>query len=173
MTEQTGGRETVDEQHAVEVVVFVLGRAGHKLVELVVNLLPGEIVSGNDDLFRPFHRGVDFGEAQAAFLGLDGPAPLDDHRIEKDILLARLRIAPGIEDEEPVRQIDLVGGQPDALLRVHQVEHLADGALQLAVDAAQRFRLVAQGGVRVLDDSQHSFQLRRWGGILNYRARPS
>ena len=110
------GRQPVDEQHAVEVVVFVLDRPGEQPVELVVHLLAVQIVGRDDDLLRPLHRGEDFGKAQAAFLGLDGAAPLDDDRIEEDVLLALGRVAFGIDDEEPIGQIDLIGGQADALL---------------------------------------------------------
>ena len=101
-----------------------------------------------------FTGAIDFWKTQAAFLGLDGSAPLADHGIEKHELLPLLGIALGIEDEESIGQIDLVGGQSDAFLRVHQVEHGADGLLHLAIDAAQRFRLVSQGGMRILEDSQ-------------------
>ena len=40
-----------------------------------------------------------------------------------------------IEDEQAIRQIDLVGGQADALGLVHQLEHLAHDFVQLGVDA--------------------------------------
>ena len=95
------------------------------------------------------------------------PLPPADHRVEKHVLLPLGRIAFEIQDEEPIGQIDLIGGQADALLLVHQVEHLADDVLQLAIDAPQRLRLVAQGGMRVFDNSQHGLgSITRGSGHL-------
>ena len=58
----------------------------------------------------------------------------------------------GLTTKEPVREVDLIGGQPDPLGGVHQIEHLADDAFYFRVHAAEVFRFAAEGGVRVFDD---------------------
>ena len=58
-----------------------------------------------------------------------------------------------------IRQIDLIGGQPDALLFVHQLEHLGDDFFQFGIHPLQGFRLVPQGWMGIFDDS-HDRKLR-------------
>ena len=50
------------------------------------------------------------------------------------LLILGSRVAGDVEDENAVRQIDLVGGQPDAAVLVHQFEHLGNGFAQVGID---------------------------------------
>ncbi len=101
------------------------------------------------------HGGVDFGKAEAAFLGFDVAALLENRGVDQDVLLVLgSRVAGDVDDEKTVRQIDLVGGQPDAIVLVHQFEHLGDGFAQLGIDPLQLPRLVTQGGMGIFDDPQ-------------------
>ena len=100
--------------------------------------------------------GVEAGEAQAAFLVLGRGMPLDDLRVDEDLLLVLLLGVGGeVQDEEPERQSDLVGGQADPPGLVHQLEHLADVRPQLVVDLLDRTGRITQCGMGVLDDLEH------------------
>ena len=57
-----------------------------------------------------------------------------------------------VGDEQPVGQIDLIRGQADALVLVHQLEHFGDDRSQLGVDSLERLRPVSERRMRILDD---------------------
>ena len=87
------------------------------------------------------------------------PAPHADcmaaaeDRVDEDLFKFRGRgVAFFIGHEQAVGQIDLVGGEADALVLVHQVDHFFDEFSQVGVDAFQRPRAVAERGVRVVND---------------------
>jgi hypothetical protein len=73
-------------------------------------------------------------------------------RIQEHQFLPGVRLGFQVDDEKPQRNIDLVGGQTDALRRVHQVEHPSHGLAQREVDARDVARFPAQGGMRILHD---------------------
>ena len=102
------------------------------------------------NFFRTLNRGVYFRKAQAAFFTLDSAMPPADHRIDEHEFLGLGRIAFEIDNEKTIWQIDLIGGQPNALVLVHQIEHLADDFFKFRIYPAQRFRFMSQGGVRVI-----------------------
>ena len=66
-----------------------------------------------------------------------------------------LGVGGEVQDEEPERQRDLVGGQPDPPGVIHQVEHRADVRPQLVVDLLDRPGRISQRGMRILDDLEH------------------
>ena len=91
-----------------------------------------------------------------AFLGLGIAFATGEHGVQKDVLLLnRLGIGFEIDDKQPVGKIDLVGGTPDAVGRVHQIKHFADDAVQLLIHAFQRLGQVAQRGMRIENDLQN------------------
>src|SRR5262249_43435871 len=76
--------------------------------------------------------------------------------VDEDLLLILLfRVGREVQDEEPERQRDLVGGQPDPAGVVHQFEHRAYGRAQRVVDLLDRTGCVSQRGMRVFDDLEH------------------
>jgi len=82
-----------------------------------------------------------------------------DHGIDEGVFLVLgSRISLDVHHEQPVRQVDLVGRQPDPVVLVHQIEHLPDDLSQLAVNSTEGLRFVPQRGVGVLDDL-HRLQL--------------
>ena len=108
--------------------------------------LPCEVEGLDLDLPRPADLGVEAGEAQAALLVLDRRVPLDDLGVDEDLLLVLLLgVGRQVQDEEPVRQGDLVGRQADPPRLVHQVEHRADRRPQLVVDLGRRAATRSEG----------------------------
>ena len=80
-------------------------------------------------VFLADHRGVDAGDAQAAFFAFVLAAAFEDHRVDEHALgVFRRGVAFGVADEQPVRQVDLIRREADALVLVHQLEHLGDHA---------------------------------------------
>ena len=104
------------------------------LISLPASRRPDSIVCVARD------RRVNARNAQAAFLIFVLPAAAAEHRVDEHVLrFLRLALAFGIGHEQPIRQIDLVGGQADALVLVHQLEHLGDDLPQLGIDPLSGF----------------------------------
>ena len=143
----------VDEQLAVEVVGLVLQDAGHVAFDVGLDFVALEVVRLDVDRLFAHDWSSHFGDAQAAFLVFDLSPALAEHRIDEHELGIFLRGSPSsIGHEQSVRQIDLIRRQPDAFVRVHQLEHLGDDLSQLGVDLLDRPRQVPQRRMRILDD---------------------
>ena len=92
--------------------------------------------------------------------------PLDDLRVDEDLLLVLLlRVGGQVQDEEPERQRNLVGGQADPPGVVHQIEHRPDRRAQAVVDLRDRTRRISQGGMRVFDDLKHEGRSLKPSGL--------
>ena len=163
--------EAIDEERTIEVIGFVLSDAGHQAVHFAGDFIALEIVGLNLDAGIPSDRCADAGDAEAAFfVFLKRAAAAEDGVDENGFELLRGRIPFGVGDEQAIRQIDLVGGQADTLVLVHQLEHFVDEFTQLGVDTAQGLGAVAQGGVRILDDLQTHGDIRSVGTRFSVRA---
>ena len=113
---------------------------------------------------RPRRRRSDLGvharEREAALVvGLAPRAARHDGRVYEHGLLRTLgRVARRVDDDEPHVARDLRRGEPDAVRRVHDLEHARRERARLVVGAGARrpHRRVrrAQRGVRVLDEPQ-------------------
>ena len=89
---------------------------------------------------------------------------LDDLGIDEDeLLVLLLRVGRQVEDEEAIGQAHLVGGQAHPLGGIHQPEHLRDGRPQVIVDLGHGPRVIAKGGVGIIDDMQHESGSRATG----------
>ena len=105
---------------------------------------------------------VDAGDAEAAFFVLLLSVAGAEHRVDEHALrFLGLAVALDVRDEQPVGQIDLVGGQADALVLVHQLEHLGDDLAQLGIDPLERLRGVPQRRMGIVDDLKAQWSLRR------------
>ena len=117
--QQMAGAEAIDEELAVKMVVLVLKRPGEQSIDLVLLFLSGKVIGYGDDAFGASNGSVDFGKAEATFLGFDVAALLEDRGVDEDMLLILgSRVAGGVENKNAVRQIHLVGRKPDALMMV-------------------------------------------------------
>ena len=106
-----------------------------------MNQIAVEIVGLDFDRRVADDRRTHLGNAQATFLVLGLSLAFAEHRVDEHELGVLLRrVALRIGHEQPIRQIDLVGRQADALVLVHQLEHLGDDLPQLGVDLLQRPR---------------------------------
>ena len=71
------------------------------------------------------------------------------------LLVLLLGVGRQVEDEEPIRERHLVGGQPDPPRGVHQVEHLLDRRPQIVVDLGHGPRLITKRRMRIIHNTQH------------------
>ena len=157
------GAEAVDEQRAVEVVGFVLDDAGHQSVDFACDFVAVEIVRLNLDRRVARDRCANAGDAEAAFFVLFRPRPpLRTGLMNTPSVSLASAVAFGVGHEQAVRQIDLVGGQADAFVLVHQLEHFGDDLPQLGIDAAERLGAVPQRRMGILDDLEAQRDIRNW-----------
>ena len=127
-----------------------------QFVGFQVDLVALEVERLDPDLPRPADLGVQAREAEAPLLVLDRRVPLDDLGVDEDLLLVLLLgVGRQVQDEEPVRQGDLIGGQADPLRGVHQVEHGPHRGAQVVVDPLDGARLIPKGGMGIRHDPGH------------------
>jgi hypothetical protein len=109
---------------------------------------------------------VDFGEAEAAFFVVVTAFFASNAGVDEDKFLVFLsRVAFRVDDEEPVREADLVSGKPDAAGGVHELEHLLDDVAEFGVDTHEFAGFAPQCRVRMGDDLEriHGDILRSLG----------
>ena len=93
----------------------------------ISNLIARQIVRLDANRFVARDGRVDAGNAQAAFLVLMLSTTPTEHGVDEYLLcFLRLALAFDVGHEQSIRQIDLVGREPYAFVRVHQLEHLVD-----------------------------------------------
>lgn len=161
MIGSVGGAEAVDEERAVEVVGFVLEDAGQEVAGFEADFVAVEVVGFDLDCGVARDGGADAGDAETAFFVLFEPAAAAKDGVYVDAFgILGVRLAFGVGDEEPIGQIDLVRGQADALVFIHQLEHLGDHFSQFGVHADERLRAVAKGRMGILDDMEAQRRVR-------------
>jgi len=145
--------QAINEKCAVEVIDFVLGDPGHQSRELAANFVASEIKRLDLD-FGISHDGrPDSRNAQATLFIFVLTAAAAQHWIDENVFkLAGVGIALFIRDKQPIGQIDLVRRQADALVLVHQFDHLGDDFAQLRINSLERLRVVSERRMRILND---------------------
>ncbi len=93
------------------------------------------------------------GEAEATFFGFLLALAAAQYGVDEDPLgFFFVDVARRIDDEHPVRQVDLICRQPDPFVLVHQLEHFVDPAAQLGVNPLKGLGNVPQRGVRKMNN---------------------
>src|SRR5262249_42972499 len=81
---------------------LVLHGAAEEVVDVPLDEVPLQVICPHADPPGPPDLGIEPGEAQASLLALARRVPLDDLRVDEDVLLVRLlRVGREIQDEEP------------------------------------------------------------------------
>jgi hypothetical protein len=92
------------------------------------------------------------GHGEAAFLRRFRAFLHEDLRVDED---PRFGATLGhVRDQQALVDIDLGGGEPDALGGIHGLEHVVDQVTQWRVDRGHRRGLGAQAGVWILQDCE-------------------
>ena len=147
-------RRLIDEATPVQVVGFVLNNARLKPFPAVGLESPLQVDRLELDFVGAFDRNVKLGEAEAAFVAVLAALALANRRVDKDLFLfLNIPIARLIEDDELVRQLDLVRREPDAFELVHQLEHLGDNVAKALVDLAERLAAIGKDRMRIFCDA--------------------
>src|SRR5262245_93657 len=152
-----GGRHTVDQEHALEVVVLVLDDAAREAAVVLLEGRPVRSLGLHEAAPGPRALVVDAGEGEAPLLeqGRRAGAP-EDARIDENELV--LLLARRVQHEDALLQPDLGGGEPDALAGVHALEHAGHDRAQLLVEGLHREGRPAQERIGV--QRQVEVQLR-------------
>ncbi len=103
------------------------------------------------DPLGPYDGGEDSRDREASFLAFDAAAPPGDGRVDERPRPAALVV---VHEDQPERDADLGGGEADADLVVHGLDHVGDEALDLGRDGRDRVRLSSQDRIAVLPDFQ-------------------
>lgn len=119
-----GRRQSIDKEHAFEVVNFVLDDSGEPAFALEGLLFALQILVDDGDLDRTLDVGLDAWEGEAAFFSVFFPLfsndpGVADHQFARAIFFA----AAGVEDEQFLLNADLGGRETDAALLIHGFHH--------------------------------------------------
>ena len=159
-----GVGHAVGEEDAVEMVGLVLDGAGGQFVDGDLEPLAFEVECLDDDFLGPADIAVELGEREAAFFAGLGSFAADDLGVDEDDLFVFLGdFARKVDDEQAQGEADLVGGQANAFVFVHQLEHAADDGAQVGVDLGDGPRLPTERGMGVMHDV-HPLTLGGAGG---------
>jgi hypothetical protein len=147
-----GGAHAVEDEDAVEVVGFVLPDAGTVAGFGFDEGLAGEVLglefegAGADDV------GVDVGEGEAAFLAFLFAGGVGEDGVDVDAVV--VGVAGVVHDEEADVVTDLGGGEADAAVFAHELEHAVDEGAEVGVEGVDGPAGLAESGVRVGDDGE-------------------
>ncbi len=98
--------------------------------------------------FKPFDRGVLFGNRQAAFVMRDGFfAVRRDDGIDHFIGLFRFVVARNVNNNHAFQQPDLRRGQSDARRGVHRFQHIVQHFAQIVGQRFDFFAFLFQKGI--------------------------
>ena len=135
-------------------VGFVLNDASLKPFPTVGLQLALQVDRLELDFFGALDRNVKLGEAEAALVAVLATFALANRRVNEDVFLfLDVRVARLIENDELVRQLDLVRGESDAFELVHQLEHLGDDVAKALVDLAERLAAIGKDRMRIFCDA--------------------
>lgn len=143
---------SIDEQHSVQMIGFVLDNASEQAINGLVKRFALQIVTLDPDFPRADHVPVEVREAEAALLTLLGAFWLGDDRIDKDKFFSISTSSGLIHDEQTNSEIDLIGGQTNPGSFIHQVKHLGNNLLEPRIDAFDRRGFVSQSRMGIMDD---------------------
>ena len=143
-------RQVVDEQLPVEVVHLVLDTHRQDVVVLALEQRAGAIVRAHPDLRRALHFIENPRHRQTPFLGARLPFARDDQRVDEHQRLVVL--GRDVDDDDPLVDVDLGRGEPDAGSGVQGLEQVLDQRAEGRIEAGHRLRARAQPGVGELEN---------------------
>ena len=138
----------IEQQHAVEVVEFVLDQAGGQLVGLPVHLVAVDVEPPHVHLLGAEDLEVQPGDRQAPLVEKPLAVRLDDLRVDQGSGAA---VIAQVVDEEALFDAHLGGGQAQPRCGVHRLGHVHRQANQAFVDVGDHLCALAQ--YRVADDA--------------------
>jgi hypothetical protein len=147
--------QIVDKELAVKVIHLMLNGSRMQAIGIDFDQLALKVIRLHPDPLGPVNLPVHIRQAQAAFLSLITGMPLDNLRIDKDLLVLRLsRICHQIQNEESEWQPDLIRRQPNPSGCIHQLKHPTNRILEVLIQTLQRLADRSENRVRVLDNVQ-------------------
>jgi hypothetical protein len=153
------GPHAIDEEHAVQMIVFVLNDSRREIACAKLDSLGMTIQRPNGDLFRPRHQTANAGNAEASFpifdcIGADGnDLRVDEHHGVADVVV--LGAADGNKQSDI--HVHLGRGEACAAVLAHRRDHVVDQLLKrrgLDLAAIERSRFLAKHGVAHSRDFQ-------------------
>src|SRR5215831_13102420 len=116
------GRQTVDEQHAVQVIDLVLNHLGSQPLRLERNRPSCLVLGRYTDPLAPLDVGEDARQGETTLLLADGATAIGDDRVDQR---ARSALAV-VHYDDPQGDAHLGGGEADADLVPHALDHVGD-----------------------------------------------
>ena len=142
-------RDMVDEQHAVQMVDFVLDALAQQILGFQLLFFALLIEIGQADALRPRDIGILVGDRQAAFVIGESRfriAP-DDFR-DSPSAEPCCRCAPrNIDRDHAFERAHLIGGKADAVALVHRLHHVFHEFGDALIDRADGLRILAQNRI--------------------------
>lgn len=138
------GGHTVEHQHAVQVVEFVLKETREQFVGLESDLFTREVDAAHQHFFRADHLDVKTRNGQTALFVHPLTRGLDDFGVDEDV-----GTVTNVVDEELFLNADLGCGETNTGCVVHDVEHLVGEPNEFVVDFLNLERRRLQHGITV------------------------
>ena len=159
----------VKEHHSVQMIVLVHQDPRKEVFDSSLNRVARQIIGTDTNRFRPFHFTVHTRQAETSFPHRFGAFGKLQFGVDQDEFFAFAANSTFVGHKHSDRQVDLVGGQSDPFMLVHQIEHLCGKISQLLVDPSDRLALKTQRRMRVVDDLEiHMTMLYAFGSLTCY-----
>ena len=136
-------------------VVFVLGGPGKQAVQIVPDLLAGQIVGLEHDLLCPFDRRVISGKLRQPSSASTVPLRRKMTGLRNTCSGALVGSPSRFRMNKRYGRLTWLAARPMPFVLIHQIKHPANDLFQLAIDLKELLRLVSQGRMRIFDDLQH------------------
>lgn len=152
------GLHSVEHEHTVQVIEFVLEETRFEFVGLERHLVPVDVDPGHENRLRAHHLDVETRDAETPLVVGPLPVGFGDHRVED-----HFGLTVDVPDEDLPLDPDLWRGETDSRLGlVERVEHLLDDPHDLAVDVGDLGRLGCEDRITECSDFvRHTCQATR------------
>src|SRR5579863_3101113 len=126
--------------------------AGQQFFSSLLEELSFGILSTDGDLIRPRHIFAEIRNAETAFTLRVLAFRVNDLGIDENELGLGIFLESDINDGDTPANTDLRGSEPDAVSRVHRLEHVLNKFFELLVEYGDRFRGLFEDRIAELHD---------------------
>jgi hypothetical protein len=146
-----------DEEDSIEMIDLMLKGSRQQFVSIHFKPLSLNILSADAHLFGSRHPFTNLRQAQAALLLILLALFVNNLGIDENNLFFRIFLEAQVDNGQPFGDADLGCSQPDALRRIHRLEHVVDQGTQFIIELAHRLGWLLQNRIGIFNDlSNHS-----------------
>src|SRR5579862_8483064 len=150
-------------------VGFVEQSAGEQFLSSLFENFAADVLSANCHFIRARDVLPEIRNAQTSFTLRVLAFPVNNFRIDKHQLGLGIFLERYIDDGDSTSNTNLRRGQPDAVSRIHRLEHVIDQLFQVFIEDRNCFRRLLENWIAVLYDGidhQNFFSCSRYPSKL-------